>query len=214
MFTARFDDLRPNRRRSFSLPETESALVADHPGEVRAVLEAAEEAVTAGKWVAGWVAYEAAPGLGREFATVPSTNGLPLVWFGVFEERSQAERSTGTYQIGDWSPTEDAAAHRAAVQTVRGHIRAGRTYQVNHTFRLSAPFEGDAATFYDDLAHSQAGGYAGFVDAGDWVIASASPEAFFEMHGRHIMTKPMKGTAARGTTTDDDGARRSALLTS
>ena len=214
MFTARFDDLRPNRRRSFSLLDAGTTLAASRPEEVAAVLEAAEDAVAAGKWVAGWVSYEAAVGLGGEFVTHPAMAGLPLVWLGVFDERAPGERAAGTYRIGEWSPTEDAGDHRAAVETVRRHIRGGHVYQVNHTFRLSAPFSGDAATFYDDLARSQAGGYAGFIDAGDWVVASASPEAFFELHGRTIMTKPMKGTAARGATTTDDEARRATLLAS
>jgi para-aminobenzoate synthetase/4-amino-4-deoxychorismate lyase len=36
------------------------------------------------------------------------------------------------------------------------------------------------------------------------VIASASPELFFEWDGERLRTRPMKGTAARGRTPDDD----------
>ena len=50
----------------------------------------------------------------------------------------------GTYDLGPWTPSTDEAQHHAAIAEIRRQIREGHTYQVNHTFRLDAPFEGDA----------------------------------------------------------------------
>ena len=42
--------------------------------------------------------------------------------------------------------------------------------------------------------------YAGIVDTGAVTVLSASPELFLEVDGRKVTTRPMKGTAPRGTT--------------
>ena len=85
-------------------------------------------------------------------------------------------------------------------------IASGDTYQVNHTFRLGATFKGDAFEFYRDLALAQRGGYCAFLDTGRHVIASASPERFFRIAGKHITVKPMKGTIRRGRWPAEDAA--------
>ena len=48
------------------------------------------------------------------------------------------------------------------------------------------------------------------LDLGRHVIASASPELFFERIGKRVRTRPMKGTAPRGRTPEEDrgNARR------
>jgi para-aminobenzoate synthetase/4-amino-4-deoxychorismate lyase len=45
------------------------------------------------------------------------------------------------------------------------------------------------------------------VDLGSHVICSASPELFFQLSGRALASKPMKGTAARGRTLHEDRAQ-------
>ena len=62
MLEARFDDLT-GASPSFRLVEPVGVLEATRAGEVVATLEAAEAAAGRGLWVAGFVTYEAAPGL-------------------------------------------------------------------------------------------------------------------------------------------------------
>ena len=97
---------------------------------------------------------------------------------------------------------------------IRELISRGDTYQVNHTFRLTAPFAGDPAALYGRLAHAQRGGYGALLDAGRWVVASASPELFFEWSGDRITCRPMKGTARRGLDAASDALARADLLAS
>lgn len=215
MITARFDDLRPHRRRSFELVDPLGALIAREPGEVRAVLEETERAVTEGRWVAGYVAYEAAPAFDRALTVRPPSANLPLAWFGIFARRRAVQQAPAhPYRLGEWRATVDADHHRRSVDTIREHIRQGDTYQVNHTFRMTTEFEGDAAALYTDLARSQSCGYGGFLDTGDHAIASASPELFFEWRHGRITSKPMKGTVARGGTPAEDEQRRRWLASS
>jgi para-aminobenzoate synthetase/4-amino-4-deoxychorismate lyase len=50
----------------------------------------------------------------------------------------------------------------------------------------------------------QAGRYSAYIDLGRYKVLSLSPELFFERRGNHVVTKPMKGTAQRGRTADED----------
>jgi para-aminobenzoate synthetase/4-amino-4-deoxychorismate lyase len=215
---ARFDDLRPHRRRSFQLSDPIAILSATGLSEVPVVLDAAAQAVEQNRWVAGFVSYEAAPAF-DDSLVVRDVRGtdvadLPLAWFAVFERRAPATGGAGSYRLNGWEPSTDEAHHHAAITAIREHIRQGRTYQVNHTFRLEAPFSGDATGLYQDLASSQTCGYGSYIDAGRWAIASASPELFFEWRHDRIVSRPMKGTISRGTTLSDDEERRRELLTS
>lgn len=91
--SARFDDLGPNGR-SFRLRDAVEVFVATCAADVATVLAAAEEAARAGRWVAGFVAYEAAAGLDLSLPVVPRTADdpladLPLAWFAAFERREE-----------------------------------------------------------------------------------------------------------------------------
>ena len=215
---ARFDDLRPHRRRSFQLSAPIEELVAHTLEEVPGVIAAAELAVSRNRWVAGFVSYEAAPAFDDALvvARVEGTavEDLPLAWFGVFENREPATDQISHYSIGEWTPSVDSGHYERSIDVIRDHIRQGRTYQVNHTFRLDAPFSGSAAGLYHDLSSAQTCGYGSFLDAGRWAVASASPELFFEWRHDQIRSRPMKGTIRRGTTLADDELRRAELFSS
>lgn len=193
--------------------------MAADPAAVPGVLEAAEAAVAEGKWVAGFVAYEAAPGLDAALQTVPVRGtrfeGLPAAWFAVFQDRAPSVATEhGGYSLDEWGSTIDEEHHACSVDSIQRHIRQGDTYQVNYTFGMSSRFSGSSRSLYLDLIGAQACGYGAFIDAGQWQIASASPELFFEWDGKQIVCRPMKGTAARGLLTGEDEAQRMALLSS
>lgn len=214
--TARFDDLRPDRRRGFALGPVTETIVAVTLDEVRPALATAEAAVADGRWVGGWVAYEAAGAFDPAF-TVRSPAGtafaeLPLVWMGVADHRTAPPPPPGgDYVIEQWRSHTTAAHHHAAVEEIRRRIRSGDTYQVNHTFLMSTHFSGDIAAFYDKLIRAQSCGYGALIDTGDWVVASASPELFFEWGQGVVVCRPMKGTTRRGFDLADDLARRAWL---
>ena len=194
-------------------------LVATSLNQVTDVLATAEAAVKANKWVAGFVSFEASPAFDPALVVTDrsgtSTATLPLAWFAVYERRHPTSQAkTDEYELGDWKPGTSETEYHTAIGTIREHIRQGRTYQVNHTFRLEAAFEGDSTALYHHLSHAQTCGYGSYLDTGRWVIASASPELFFEWkHGR-LVSKPMKGTVRRGTTLADDEAQRQFLYLS
>jgi para-aminobenzoate synthetase/4-amino-4-deoxychorismate lyase len=206
---ARFDDLVAGAERSFRLVEPVGVIEARRPSEVAGAIDAAGSAAGRRLWAAGFVAYEAAPGLDPELSVhVRAPDDpfaeLPLAWFALFEGKEdlpplEPGRLDPSGSAGSpWRPSVDRATYDAAVERIRELIAAGHTYQVNHTIRLRAMIQGDERGFYRDLCLAQRGGYAAFLDLGRYRVLSASPELFFRIDGDRITTRPMKGTASRG----------------
>ncbi|TYP89213.1 aminodeoxychorismate synthase component I [Blastococcus xanthinilyticus] len=208
---ARFDDLRSGT--ALRCPPPSRVLVATRPDEVAGVLQQVHDATDAGSWAFGYVAYEAAAGLDPRLPGRPAGPGEPpLVWFGLCDEPRpvppvgppDAAAPPAGPGTADWTADWTDAEHAAAVATVREHIAAGETYQCNLTDRLRATVGGDLEQLYARLALAQRGAHNAYLDLGRHVVASASPELFFEWAGDVVRTRPMKGTAPRGRSTAED----------
>jgi para-aminobenzoate synthetase / 4-amino-4-deoxychorismate lyase len=190
-----------------------ATLEARDPGSVLTMLREADSALADGRFVAGFVAYEAAAAFG--LATLPpDSQGPPLVWLGVFD----APRETPWPRAPDapppevtWRPALDATSHAARLARLHERIAAGDTYQVNFTFPLEAPLEEEPGALFARLVAAQRPRHAAYVDLGRFAIVSASPELFFERESGLLRTRPMKGTAARGATAEQDDALATAL---
>lgn len=204
---ARFDDLRAGA--ALRCPPPARTLTAGRPEEVAGVLQQVQDATDQGSWAFGYVAYEAAAGLDPQ---LPGGHGrpgdLPLVWFGLCDEPARvapvAPPAGNAPAPSPWAADWTDAEHADAVATVREQIAAGQTYQCNLTDRLRAAVAGNPEDLYARLALAQRGAYNAYLDLGPHVVASASPELFFEWSGDVVRTRPMKGTAPRGRTTAED----------
>ncbi len=194
-------------------------VVAMWPDEVIPALQALETAIDQhGLTAAGFIAYEAAAAY--DLAVHTSLPDLPLLWFGLYERvdilddwaapLTDPPPSTA-YTAGSWQPTLDRAAHATVVRRIKDYLAHGHSYQVNYTFPLQATFAGDPWPFFVDLATAQQGEHAAFIDTGRFAVCSASPELFFQLDGECLITRPMKGTAARGRTLAEDEARMADL---
>jgi para-aminobenzoate synthetase / 4-amino-4-deoxychorismate lyase len=204
---ARFDDLRAGT--ALLCPPPSEILTAVRPDEVAGVLQEVHDATEAGRWAFGYVAYEAAAGLDPQLPGGPDSPGEPpLVWFGLCDEPARVEVLAAPAEAMPpampWRPDWTDDEHARAVVEVREHIAAGETYQCNLTDRLRAPLAGDPEDLYARLALAQRGAYNAYLDLGRHVVASASPELFFDWTGDVVRTRPMKGTAPRGRTTTED----------
>ena len=195
--------------REFADPIREIA--ADKPQKVLAALANAEAVARSGFWVAGFVAYEAAPALDSRLRVIEGTSGLPLVWFGVYEAPVRPSAARGEFSLGHWSPAMSPAAHRGRVASIKGAIRAGDTYQVNLTFPMTARFEGEPGALFDVMRSAQPGSYAAMIDLGDRQVLSVSPELFLSLDARVVTARPMKGTAPRGRWPAEDQGMAEAL---
>jgi para-aminobenzoate synthetase/4-amino-4-deoxychorismate lyase len=188
---------------------------AHAPAEVRKALARADACARDGKWVAGFVCYEAAAAFDSAFR-FRGRSALPLAWFGVFDApaRAAAEAPGATQPSLAWTPTTSRSRYDADIAAIHAHIRAGDVYQVNHTLRLGGRFVGDSRALYQRLRARQPDGYCAYIELGRHRILSLSPELFFRRAGERLTLKPMKGTARRGDTTAADRALADALRAS
>ena len=191
-------------------------LVAGSPGEVRTVIAEAERRVREhGAWVAGFVTYEASPAFDEALTTHPP-GALPPACFGVFGKPSTVERledrDGAPSARPNWQMPVARDEYRRVIAAVREQIAAGNTYQVNFTLRLHTAGIRDPWSLF--LAVAEDAPYAAYLDCGDHVIVSASPELFFDLDGDRLTCRPMKGTAARGPSAEADRALREELRAS
>lgn len=215
---ARFDDLLAGTVVQFS--EVSRVIEARTPGEVRPALRAVQEAVDAGTWAFGMIAYEAAAGLDPDARVIPAEDGVPLVRFGIADapdahptplaEISRTAEYTASAWRGEWSRSQ----HAERIAAVRAAIAEGDTYQVNLTHRLHGRIEGDLLACYRDLAVGQRAAHSAYLDLGRWAVLSASPESFVHRRGSTVTCVPMKGTAPRAAGPARDAAARADLLRS
>jgi para-aminobenzoate synthetase/4-amino-4-deoxychorismate lyase len=198
---------------TFSSPER--VILARAVDEVLPAFAQAEAALAAGRHVAGWVAYEAAPAFDAALQT-RTPCGVPLVAFGVFRERHTApalKHGEPAQSLPQWHPLVDAQAHAEGVSAIREAIARGDTYQINYTFPLQAevPSGVDIAALYQHLAASARAPYSACVEVDEWAVVSLSPELLFQRDGGSLITRPMKGTARPGRWAEEDLAVAEAL---
>lgn len=171
-----------------------------------ALRECERRAAQNGLYAAGFVAYEAGPAFDRALVVRPA-DGFPLLWFGLYRPPvpisfpSPAEKDDAAPA---WQPSVTEEAYGQSFRRIKEYIGAGDTYQVNLTFRLRAPFSTDPWPFFVRMIHASGKGCGAFVNTQDWTVCSASPELFFTLDEGHLVSRPMKGTAARGLTNEDD----------
>ena len=129
--------------------------------------------------------------------------------------RPQRQVATPAQDIR-WRAEISRDRHRANIEQVKAYIRAGDIYQANIAQRFTAPLPetADPWSLYRTLRRSNPAPFAAYLDCGARKILSTSPELFLRSDGRHVETRPIKGTARR---VDDAAADReiaARLLTS
>jgi para-aminobenzoate synthetase/4-amino-4-deoxychorismate lyase len=158
-------------------------------------------------YAVGFLSYEAAAAFDEALVTHKS-DSFPLLWFGLYEQPEQITlhtSSTQKYNL-NWSPTVTKTEYDRAITKIKQYISCGDTYQVNYTTRLQAEFVGDTWEYFLQLSSAQQADYGAYIELDDWAICSAAPELFFTWDGKQIVTRPMKGTSARGLTGKGDRA--------
>jgi para-aminobenzoate synthetase/4-amino-4-deoxychorismate lyase len=191
----------------------EQILVAKRLEEVKPVLKEVESFWQQGFYAVGFVSYEASPAFDRKLSVYPNPR-LPLAWFAVFQTPDKKKvGSDHIYRVGNWKADCTQSEYKKAIEAIHEAIGRGDTYQVNHTIRLLAEFEGDAWTYYQHLTCLQPG-YNAYLDLGVHQLLSLSPELFFRWEKEKLITRPMKGTAKRGRFEYEDSARAARLLAS
>ncbi len=136
-------------------------------------------------------------------------------------EQMRAWLSAPLPELADPPPLKVASnftpeGYRQAVRRVREYILAGDIFQANFTqrFRGDVPAGYPRFAFYRRLRRRNPAPYAAYLNFGEVVLASASPERFMRLDAGRVDTRPIKGTRPRGTTAAEDAALADDLLRS
>jgi para-aminobenzoate synthetase component I len=218
---ALFRDDRAGTSLVFAEPET--LVVARTANEVEPALALLEAHRKAGKWLAGYLSYEAG------FVFEPKLRPLiedgretPLIAMGVFSAPAadhhplaQAPSNIPNAPLlSDPRTAWNFDTYRNRFDRLHHHLRKGDCYQANLTMPIEAKWEGDPRAAFWSLVGRQPVHYGALIDYGTGpIILSRSPELFFSVDEEGwIETRPMKGTAPRGASPEEDEAIIEAML--
>jgi para-aminobenzoate synthetase / 4-amino-4-deoxychorismate lyase len=209
-----------------------AVLEARVPTEVAELFSQIERAVRDGQVAAGFFTYECGQAFEPKAQLHPGDSKTPLAWFGIYDRAYLFDHLNGEFvgseppgiaelrsSSGSTSETPETDLEFAAslkepqfaelIEAIHEWIRAGDVYQLNFTFPLNLRTANKPAALYASLRARQPVDYGAFIHwQPDRYILSFSPELFFRINqadtARHIVTRPMKGTAARGRTNAED----------
>ncbi|WP_234916130.1 aminodeoxychorismate synthase component I [Aeromonas veronii] len=116
-----------------------------------------------------------------------------LAWF----EQQQAKPAPAFALLGAWQSNMSRAEYGEKFARIQEYLAAGDCYQINLTQRFSAPYQGDEWQAYCLLATANKAPFSAFIRLPESALLSLSPERFLLLDGRHIETKPIKGTRPR-----------------
>ncbi len=159
---------------------------------------------------------------------------LPDCWFGFYDnllvfDHARKETwevvgprgfSIGPSRVMPRRPPADLRSnftrdsYRAVILRAKQYIAAGDIYQVNLSQRFQCGVDASATELYRALRESNPAPYCAYLDIGEAQILSTSPECFLNIRDRHVVTRPIKGTRARGATPQDDAVIAAELLAS
>jgi para-aminobenzoate synthetase/4-amino-4-deoxychorismate lyase len=201
------DDARDGGARLYRDPVR--VIVATETQDIVAAL--AEIRAAAEYHAVGFLAYEAGAGLEPAVAATHAA-AVPLSWFGLFERWDDVgdvpailPDPNGAW-IGAPEPLLDRAHYDAQLGQVLDLIAGGDVYQANLTYRALCRFAGNPLALYAQLRGRAQAGYGALVWTGQEALLSLSPELFFAAEGGKLTCRPMKGTARRGATPEEDEA--------
>ncbi len=193
-----------------------------------AVFSAIEGAAAEGQWVALACDYELGACFEPKAPRLENSRPLLRGWVfsraqrlgpeevdaflsGCLANLAQHERVAGVAEI---SPALNQCDYALKVERVRRWIAEGDCYQINLTFPLRFRYFGHPVALYAALRRRQPVRYGACIVAPEETVLSFSPELFFERANGRVVTRPMKGTAQRGSTPAEDQLYRQVLLSS
>lgn len=100
------------------------------------------------------------------------------------------------------------------IREAQQHIKEGDFYEVNISHQMKASFNGQPVDLYQKMIYAGPVPFGGFMKVGDLSICCQSPERFLRKEGTTVYSQPIKGTAKRGYSAEEDKSLVDALVSS
>jgi len=94
------------------------------------------------------------------------------------------------------------------IKKIIDYIKKGDVYEVNLSHRFEAQYHGDPYGIFFNLFQINPAPFSAFLNFGDTIILSNSPERFLKADGDQVETRPIKGTMCRGKRKEEDQKTR------
>ena len=187
---------------------------ASNAADLEVALQEIEQAIHDQQYVVTCFSYELGEYL---LGLTPKKSKAPWVQAWVFKDvqklsidavnlwlKSQINQVVDTPVIQKTSLSITQEQFEGDIAKIQEWVKAGDTYQVNHTYRIHGELSGSPLAAYEILRQKQPGPYGAYIEhANGWVL-SCSPEWFLQKTGETLMTKPMKGTAKVGESSSEE----------
>jgi len=187
---------------------------ASNAGNLEAALQAIEQAIHDQHYVVTCFSYE----LGEHLlGLIPKKSKTPWVQAWVFKDvqklskedvnqwlKAQTNQVVDTPVIHKTVTSITQQQFENDIAKIHDLIKAGDTYQVNHTYRINGELSGSPLAAYHILRQKQPGPYGAYIEHTNGWVLSCSPEWFLQKTGNTLMTKPMKGTAKVGESSSEE----------
>ncbi len=118
------------------------------------------------------------------------------------------------FSISSFNCDETKESYISKIKKIKKYIETGDSYQVNLSRKLTARFDGEPLALYKRLRSVNRSSYGAYINGGDFSLLSMSPEMFLKVRGRDIATMPIKGTAPRSATYEEDERLKQSLIES
>lgn len=147
-------------------------------------------------FLAGYLRYEAFNCEKSEF---------PLLYFEVFKDYKEHKCKNLPFSPKIVTkPLVSFTEYIDAIRQIKAEIANGNTYEVNYTYDFEIDYDGDDFELFEYLLQKQKTPYNFFLKNEYDTVLSFSPELFFTLKNKHIVTKPMKGTVKRTKNIQED----------
>jgi len=128
--------------------------------------------------------------------------------------RTRTARLRRTAAGGSIRSNFTKAEYLDAVQACKEYIAAGDIFQVNLSQRFETELKVSPAELYLRLRRINPAPFACYIGFDDMAVVSSSPERFLKVTGRHVETRPIKGTRPRRKSAAFNARMRRELLNS
>ncbi len=193
----------PGNYISYLLSDPIDVISCVNPESVAESIGRIDKELNRGRYVAGFISYEAGFALNPHQAHRPMA-GFPLIWMGVYDRAWITDAPVMIPGPHSTQPVIDPALDTShdefvgSVKEILRLIREGETYQVNLTCRMHLSYTGTPRDMYLRLRQSHPVPYGALINCGPFSLISQSPELFLKKSGDILESRPMKGTAPRG----------------
>lgn len=110
--------------------------------------------------------------------------------------------------------SDSLESYEEKIATIKAEIARGNVYQVNLSQEFFLEGKNDPFSLFHKINLLNPAPFSAYMQCGDFAIVSSSPERFLSRKGNTLQTRPIKGTAPRGKSREEDQRNRGALLCS